>query len=245
MKRIQLIRILAIGLFLVGVLLGLFMAAGLSLASLEGFVYFGTHHSEQETLKTLRCPTILSGNESGLVTASITNTTDRVIQPIIKVQISDQLDLWHDLEQDASISPNKTQLFKWEIGPQDVAFGYLVLVKMRQSTAYLTPSRQDTCGTLVLNIPFLTGAQMLWTGWLGAFLLMAAGIITWTLGNRPLIGRARFIRQAMLFLTLALLGGIAAGYFDLWLLGVICLVLSVLTLVAMFSLLSSQPRLSE
>lgn len=245
MRKIKLARIVASGLFLAGVLLGLFMSAGLNLASLEGFVYFGTDRTSQEKLKTLRCPTILSSNESSLVTATITNTTDQVILPIFKIQISDQTDLWSTVSQKASIAPGETRQLQWKIDSRNVAFGYLVLVHVSQSTAYLTPSREDTCGTWVLNIPYLNGLQILWIGCLGALLLMAAGIVTWTVGNQPLVGRPRFIRQAMLFLALAVLGGIAAGIFDLWLVGVVCLMLSVLTLIAIFSFFSSLPPLSE
>lgn len=244
MKKSSILQTLGIIVFFLGVALGLALAAGLNLASLEGFIYFGTAKVADEKMKTLHCPAILSSNETGYATATITNTTESEIQPIYKLRISDEIGLWREVEEYPTIATGETRQLRWEIGPGDVAFGYLILFKVRQTSAYLTPSREDACGTLVVDIPVLTGRQILWSGSLGSLLLMVAGTLLCSRGKKGGFSRHMSLRTAMIVQMLVLLGAIACGLFDLWLPGGLLLVLSVLLVVVTLSFLSNSPGVS-
>lgn len=108
----------------------------------------------------------------------------------------------------------------------------MILVKVMQYKTLRSPSREGTCGSLAINIPYLTGNQILISGILASFILLGLGIFLWSKRNKPLIGKSLNLRSAMIIMVIFLGAGTSAAYFGNWMPGILILVTCILLLVA-------------
>ncbi|MFH2039002.1 MAG: hypothetical protein ABIJ65_06150 [Chloroflexota bacterium] len=231
------IRFLSIVLFFLGTILGMVLFGSIVLADLEAKFYFGGIKIAEEDLKTLKCPTIITLYDRSAVTATITNNTNRTIKPLYRMNISNNTDITRLVETTPEIAPGETMQVEWMVNPEDAIYGNLVLVRVMQYNTLKTPSREATCGTLVLKIPYLSGSQVLLTGILSSLVLMGLGIILWLKSNNPLIGRSLNVRNAMIFMVVVIAAGIIVSYFGIWMLGIILLAICLLLIVASMNFL--------
>lgn len=232
------LRFLSIALFFMGTILGMVLCGSIVLANMEATFYFGGIKIADEDLKTLKCPTIITPLDRSAVTASITNTTTKTIKPMYRMNISNASEISRLVETTPTINPGETTQVKWAVNPGDAIYGNLILVKVMQYKTLKTPSREGTCGTLALDIPFITGKQILLTGIIASILLMGAGTFLWLVTNKPLIGKSLNIRNAMLFMAAVVGAGIYASYCGVWALGIILMAIAILIFIASISFLS-------
>ncbi len=239
------IRFLSIVLFFMGTILGMVLFGSIVLANLESTFYFGGIKIAEEDLKTLKCPPIITPVDRSAVTATITNNTNRTIKPLYRMNISSDREIIRLVESNPEIAPGETIRVEWAVNHEDAIYGKLVLVKVMQYKTLRTPSREGTCGTLVLKIPYLSGNQVLITGIFTSLALMGLGIILWLISNRPLIGRSLNVRNAMLILVVVIAAGITAGYYGIWMLGIIFLSICILLIMTSINFLISGEKFNR
>jgi hypothetical protein len=233
------IRALSIVMFFLGAILGMALFGSIVWANLEASFYFGTAKMADESLKTLKCPTIMTPLDRTAVSAVITNNTEKAIKPLYRVYVSNYIDMSRLVEMRPTISPGETQKVKWDVSSEDMVFGHLVLAKVIQFATFKTPSREGACGTLFLDIPFFTGNQLLVIGILGCLLFMGLGIFFWIRSNKPLIGRSLNLSRAMSSLVVVVAAGLTVGYFGMWSLGIILLAVCILLMAASLNYLGT------
>lgn len=224
-------RSVGIVLFCCGILADMLLFSLLTWAGLEAYFYFD-YQPAQEALGSLSCPLILTSGETGQVSARFSNPSKLTLAPQFQVEISSPELMYRTVETAPAIAAGETKQLQWAISSQDVVFGHLILAEVYVAPVYGTPDRLGRCGTLWLDLPWLTGRQ-LFAGWLAAsLLLMGLGWGFWMANRPPKRGSRTDATGAMLALTGIVLFGTVAGSLGWWMIGVACLVLSLLLIVS-------------
>lgn len=130
-----------------------------------------------------------------------------------------------------SLKAGATRKLSWKVGSGDIVFGNLILAHVYVHHAYTLPSRASTCGTVVVNLPGLTGLQLFLISLVLSLACMAAGWWLWLTGSRPLQADGLIATRAMALFTIVVLIGLLAGCMGWWFIGLICGVASVLLIL--------------
>jgi hypothetical protein len=231
MKSKKPLRLAGIILFLAGSLLGVVLFTLMNWAYLEADFYFGFAGKPDKKLTSLRCPLLMTSGETGRVSARLTNTTNKDLAPIIRTEFSENNFIAID-EKPYQLAAGETRRLSWNVNSDNLAFGHLVLARVHVANTYTLPSYGNACGTVMLDVPGVTGSQ-LFIIWL-AFVLaaMTLGWILWLAGNRPILSEAISVTRAMVLFTVATLLGLAFGIIGEWLGGLFCLVACVLLFIS-------------
>ena len=225
------LRTLGIISFTASILVGFVMLVLMNWANFEAYFFFGYTAPADTTLTTLKCPLLMTTADTGNISIRLTNTTSLDLSPMIRTEIS----YYGAARSDSNNYPlaaGETRNFSWMVSPDDMVFGHLILARVYVYSAYTLPSRDNTCGIVVVNLPGLTGIQLFVI--LIAFILvcMAAGWGLWLAGSHPLQAPGRIALTAMAIFTGVVLIGILAGCMDWWGVGLICTVICVLLTIA-------------
>ncbi len=206
-------------------------------------------------LRTLRCPVMITKVETDTVSAAFKNRLQRPATFHIRAHISQGYITWmREINESLPLAPGERQRLQWPIAPDDAAFGRLVLVKVTVRGGYPLPTRQGTCGVLV--IPPLALAGMRWTqgnhiftfglavGW--SLLILGVGIRGRTPQAR--LGEAKR-RSVMLqgtggmgLLAGSIIGGTVVSLLGRWILGGIMFVITLLLLGAILEHFAKMSR---
>jgi hypothetical protein len=225
-KRI--IRLLSVLVFSAGVLLGLALSAGAVWGDLEATL-FGVSITADASLRTLKCPVMMTTTESGTVAATFSNPTGRQISPKIQTHISHgYVTLKREIRTRVRLAPGESQQLEWPVASDDAAYGYLILVKVLALGQYPLPSRQGSCGILVVNLPSFTGKQIVALSFATSLLSMVLGAALWVVGSQPLSKRGRAAVRAMSCIAAAVLAAMLSALLGWWVLGGVLLVIAVL-----------------
>jgi hypothetical protein len=219
------LRTLGLILFFAGILLGLCLAGGLTWANLEADFYFGFGVKGDTTLD-LACPLIMTPAETGRATITIPNPSDRLVEPLVQVDISGPIG--RRVREHVSIDAGTSQTASWEVGNQDVAFGHLILVKVYEFAALSLPSADDTCGILVVNLLGLSGEGIFLLTLAVSVALAALGLLLWAASYRARKVPVPSETGGMLLLAGIVGVGILVGSLGWWLPGLLAVAASVL-----------------
>lgn len=224
-------RTLATILFYVGILLGIVFLGYTVWADIEATL-FDPAYDADESLRTLKCPLLLTNGESGVVSASFRNTSDGSIKPLVRAHISDgRVTLMREYQELVTISPGKSETRSWEVYPEDAVYDRFILVRVTQHAYFPVPSRTATCGILVMDIPFLSSRAVVA---IVVALIIACtylGLRLWMKYNRPLQRRARTVSQGFLWMAGVLGAGILSTILGWWFAASLLFVLTVLLLM--------------
>ena len=215
-------------LFFAGILLGIIFFSGLTWANLEANFYFGYNGGADSKLR-LSCPHILTPQDSGSVTATVANRTDKVIQPALEAQLSGPI--LQTTRNVPSIEPGQTQLVTWPVTSDNVAYGHLVMAQVYQFASYKTGTAMADCGALFLYVPRLTGMEIYILVLVVSLVMAAAGFVLWLIGNRALLEKSLERMWGMLILAAVVLLGILFGSLGQWIFGMFAFFLSILLFV--------------
>jgi hypothetical protein len=172
---------------------------------------------------------MMTTEEEGTVSAEVTNPLDRTADYTVRAHISQgYLTAMREINSTLTLEPDASQSVQWDVMPEDAAFGSLVLVSVRIGPRYPIPSRQGSCGVLVVDLPRFTGNQISTFLFIAGLLGMAGGAGLWIWANRPLKGRALDVTRAMGVLAVFVLLGLFFGLRGYWLPGAILFVILVL-----------------
>lgn len=231
-RRVKLRRRLAgslgILLFAVGLLLGMGLFGVVIWADLEAAL-FSPGLRQDAALRSLRCPVMITKWETGTVSASVTNPLDRPTERYVRAHISDgYVTLMREINTSVSLAPGETERLAWTVRADDAAFERLILVKVVVRGRYPLPSRDGTCGILVVDVPVFSGNQVFGLSLVVSLLSMAAGFGLWYRSSQPLHGEGRQAIRAMGVLTGSIVAGTFVGWLGLWVPGLILFVITVL-----------------
>jgi hypothetical protein len=229
--RKKIFRTLGVIFFSVGVLLGMVMFILMNWAFLEATYFFGYNVRPEKALSTLRCPLLMTTTDQGTVSLSLTNSTDRDLPFIVRTEFNDFNAATLD-RRSYPFKPGETRTLSWPVSSAKTAFGHLILARVYVFSAFTLPSLGGTCGTVVVDLPGLTGVE-LFKIVLGASLAgMAAGWGFWFAANRPLQKDGIISRRAMSFFTALVVIGLVAGVIGWWGLGLMCAVGCLLMIIS-------------
>jgi hypothetical protein len=179
--KLRLLSLLAVLLFVAGVLLQLLVSGGVVWAEMEASLY-GTQATEGGL--SLNCPLMLSALESSKVTTAIANSLDQSVSPMITTEISAAGGM-KSQSQTLKLAPHETRFLQWPVGVSNIIFGRLILVNVIQGRYGDLASRSGYCGILVLNLFKLKGNQSLILAFIGSLFLIIAGGILWRRFHDP------------------------------------------------------------
>lgn len=168
--------------FLVGVLLQLSLSSGIVWGEVEASLY-GTQVG-YAGLK-LGCPILLSPTESGRVNATITNSLDQDVLPVVTAEISHAGGMQR-LSRTLSLSPYEARIVQWPVDATDIIFGRLILVNIIQSRYSDLDPRAGSCGILVFRLFELTGNESLSLIFIGSLAFILLGGTLWWRQRAPL-----------------------------------------------------------
>ena len=228
-------KISAIILIVIGVIFFI-LIGGLSIwADLEASLFNSAKRS-REPLPSLNCPSIISSDETGVVSASFSNPSDRIINPKIQTFISDGFVILMQEKVDIlEIEPGETESIEIKVTAANAVYNRIILVRMHQFAYGPLPYRNASCGIFVINIPFLTGTQFIYLSMALGTLFSGAGIILWGLNSRPIVwDKLTNLKWIIAFVLLSILIAII-GLLSIWLLGVFLFVLWILLAIGLVS----------
>jgi hypothetical protein len=229
-SRKKIFRTLGIILFYAGILAGMVTFILMNWAYFEAYFYFGYTAPADKSLTNLRCPLLLTAEEEGQVTASITNNADRDLTIPVRTEFSyygaSTLD-----KVTYPVAMGQTQNLSWTVTKDNMVFGHLILARVFVYSSFTLPSRSATCGTVVVGLPGVTGIELFIIVLVFSLASMAAGWGLWIAGNRLVLVDGLIATRAMTFFTIAVVLGLIAGVIGWWGLGLICTVACVLLII--------------
>jgi hypothetical protein len=225
-------RVLSVFIFAVGIILGMVLSGVAVWGDLEASLFDATIRADA-TLATLRCPVMMTAKEIGTASAAFENPLKRPVTFTIRTHISrGYVTLMREISSKLSLAPGEKKALEWTVTPDDAAYGRLILLRVRLSAKYPLPSRDASCGILVVDLPHLSGKQIMVSTLAASLLSMVIGISLWVAVNRPLRGLPRQVARAMGILAGSALVGMVLGLLGNWLLGALLLVITLLLGVA-------------
>jgi hypothetical protein len=177
--------------------------------------------SAEERLHSLRCPVIATLDEEVSVRATFTNPSERNVRIPIRTRVSHgRITLMREIAITLSLDAGESETVEWRVSSDDVVFGRFILVRVFGMRSAPLPSRAGSCGIMILNIPYLSGNQILALSVALSVAAMAIGGRMWLLNVRPLNDRTRRVAHTMLLLALIVIATLIAALFGYWAVGI-------------------------
>ena len=176
------LSLLAVLLFLAGVLLQLSLSGGVVWGEVEASIY-GTQATGGGL--NLNCPLMLAPSESSMVTAVLTNSLEEPVLPTVTTEISKMGGMQRQ-SQTLSLAPHETRIIQWSVNCSDVIFGGLILVNVIQGRYGDLDSQHGFCGILIFNLFNLTGNELFVLIFISGIVLILIGGTLWRHIHEPL-----------------------------------------------------------
>jgi hypothetical protein len=226
-------RILSAVLFSIGLLLAMAFSAGAVWADLEASLFEPSRIAD-EPLKTLRCPLVITSQESGTIAATFTNPSERALRRTVRAYITHGFSsLMREVDTQFMLEPGETHRLEWTVTADDAAWRRFVLVRVNVLRNFPLPSRSGSCGVLVMNLPGLNGNQIVALSFAAILLSMGAGVAIWSAANKSSPGRIPDLTRAMAFLAAIVVASMLFSLLGWWVPGGLLLVLALIVTVSM------------
>ena len=190
--RTLIISIAGMSLFLGGVLLEMAISGGVLWGEIEARLY--TSQSSSLGL-AMKCPLMLSFDETGIIRASISNTLDQDVQPVVTAEISRDGGA-QQISQTLTLAPHESKTVEWSVDSSNILFGRLVLASIQQGKYSDLPARQGYCGILFLSIFGMNGRETLILLCSDCLLFLILGGVIWMRIHFPLNAKDENIVRA-------------------------------------------------
>jgi hypothetical protein len=205
-----------ITLFMVGAIIGLGMFVNFFLQDTEGLV-FSALVSGDRVLNSLSCPEIITEKETGVIRANLHNATEKPHFRTVRTGITQgYLTFRREVVDHYTLEPGETRQLRWEIYPEDAAYGYLILVKVYFFPQRLVPSYVGVCGVMLLKTKLLTGWQIIGIVWGISLSLMAAGYTRYIRHNQPLVRRRQALAVNLRVIAVTIILANATAFIENW-----------------------------
>lgn len=227
------LRVVSLIVYSAGLILGMLIAGGIVWSDLEASLFDSSIKTKSSL--SLNCPVAITTHETGKITATLKNPTDRIKNFYIRAHISEgYVSLKREIDQQIPVAIGEKEKVSWEIYPEDAAYNRIILFRANVNAAYPLPTQGNFCGVLVLDIPLLTGSQffILMLGLSLACLI--GGMAIWKKINRPMNENLRSMTNAMIALAIIIYSTIVVSYFGIWILGILLFAISILMIGVIF-----------
>jgi hypothetical protein len=230
-------RIVAVLVFSAGLLAGILLICASVWGDLEAAMFDTTLMVHRKASLALHCPVLMATTETGTVSASFRNPLDRPVEFKVRTHVSKGfVTLMREIDTELALAPGETKKVAWPVNAEDAAYGHVVLVKTLLFGKYPLPARLGSCGILVLDVPYLSGNQLLAASMGLSVLGLAGGTGLWISAGRPLREERLQGARAMGTLAGVVFIGVIASLLGWWVLGAITLVVIILMIGAMLGL---------
>ena len=190
--RTLIISIAGMSLFLGGVLLEMAISGGVLWGEIEARLY--TSQSSSLGLE-MKCPLMISFDETGIIRASISNTLDQDVLPVVTAEISRDGGA-QQISQTLTLAPHESKTVEWNVDSSNILFGRLVLVSIQQGHYSDLSARQGYCGILFVSVFGMNGTVTLILLCSASLLLLILGTVIWRRIHFPLKARDENIARA-------------------------------------------------
>ena len=197
---------IGLGLYAVGIVIGLLFAILVVWADFEAYDFQAGLSVEQKT-KGFSCPLAITSNESGLMTAEISNNSTRDANATVRMMhtLGSAL-VVNQVEQRLTFSPGQTHKLSWPIQASDAAWDRFIMARIYVVGSMPPRSTADYCGILLINSPFFTGQQILVFTLALALVFVVVGWRMWFVSNKqPAIDAEKSSRLMIAFAALVAL----------------------------------------
>lgn len=137
--------------YTVGVAIGFFLILVGAWADMESGAY-DFPRLANAGLGGLRCPVLMTREETGIISLSLSNPTDNPITPSVKVQISTDI-FPQEITENVELMPGESRRLEWPVTSENIDLGWFVFAKVMRFSTYPLPSQETTCGIFVIDIP--------------------------------------------------------------------------------------------
>jgi hypothetical protein len=197
----------------------------------------------EEQLRTLDCPVFITQDETAEITARIENPTDREVMPRVRARYTlGFVTLVDEKLEQLTIPPGGTGELSFQISAENAAYRRLILARVYQFQNLSLPSRQASCGVVLLPISGPTGDQAYLAMFIGSLALMATGLLLQNPFDRRLGlmvdnegRRRRSMLRSYAFLGVYFLAGALVALIGNWLVGAILVIFAVVSIIGVFS----------
>jgi len=204
---------------ILGSLLGFILILGMVWADFEGSLFLPSLIGEKYVVKNLNCPALMTRNETRHISLTLSNSRENEQSRFVEGMISEgDIRQTRVIKQEVTIAPGAKEEVTWEIYPEDAAYDKVVFFHVYVKRAYSAPSLEGTCGVLVLDIPFLSGIQVMGIV-LGLifFLILGGNSILLFQYQKDLMGpRRRYMWRAMFAMSILTVLGIWTSIMGYW-----------------------------
>jgi hypothetical protein len=188
----------------------------------------------------LRCPVLMTPNETSTISLNVSNPTGNQISPAIKVLISTRL-LPEEFLEGFQLMPGEAKRLEWTVDSEHIDLGNFILAKVLLYSAYPLPSREASCGIFVLNLP-VTGRVLVPVLMVLSFLSMGWGLYNLSRFG-ALHGRLSKYMGSITFLAIIISLGLVLSFVGGWLSSLLVLVVALLLIIILLSsLLTDKAR---
>lgn len=223
---------MSILIFAIGVLIGLTLATLATWPDFEASSYDFARNTNTP-LNGLRCPILLNRNETGTVSLTVSNTTDKLLTPSVKTQISTRDDPNSFLES-IRLAAGESKRLEWTIGPENIDLEYFIFAKALVYASYPIPNREATCGTFIMDLPF-GGTSFLILMVTLSLTGMGSGLYMLNKINQR-SERTEMNLRPMYFLAVLILLALIVSFMGWWIQSIVVIVIAVLTSVVLLNL---------
>ncbi len=209
--------------FFAGILLGLTLSVLSMWADFESNFY-GFTKQTKPAFYGLSCPILMTANESGTISITITNTSAKPISANVRTEISSKLVPIKTIEF-IPIAPGETATLYKTINAENIDLKQFIFAKVLVYSVYPMPDQESTCGVFILPMRG-NGTLILIAGTILSLLFTAGGIYFLHKNSLP----ARRLNP-LLFITALIIPTMFFSYLGWWVLTVFLIVVLTLTLV--------------
>jgi hypothetical protein len=224
----SLLKILGGFFFSLGILMGFIVCGVMVWGDLEASMFTNGLNGDT-VMRTLKCPVIITDNETGTITATLKNPADRDSDRFFRAFVSEgYASLAREIKAKVPLPANGKNKVEWKISGEDAAFERVVLVRVYINAKYPYPSMSGNCGVIKVNIPWMNGKQIFMVSNLAAVTFLGTGAALWEAGIKPAKQRTRARTNALYFLVATLFITALLSYLGLWMLGLFGITIAVI-----------------
>lgn len=224
MKNSRTSTLLVLFSYAVGVVIGLYLIVIATWADMES-AFYGFPRLAEAGLGGFNCPVLMTSHDTNKISLKISNPLDQAISPAVKVMISTSTVAEEYLET-IELAPGESKKLEWTVGPNNIDLGQFIFAKVLMYSAYPLPSKEDSCGIFIVNLPgsgkvilpILVVISLLGLGW-GLYSVIKPGVLNdWF---------EKHVRP-MIFLTLVIALGFVVSFAVGWIPSVLVLAVALL-----------------
>jgi hypothetical protein len=245
--------VIGLVLYLPGILASLTFNVFVLWANLEGQSFWGypealsfdTSLTTEARLGRLRCPMIITPNETGNLDLIVRNPNNYPIEAWISAHISKPGETENMLRDMISVplEPGESSNLRWLVSSENVVNHSMIQARifLRLTKAH-PPARTKHCGIILVDLWGMSANTIILTALAGGFALQLAGIWLWASGWQNTGKKNHTMRNLLIFISLLVLFMTGSSLVHSW---VLSLVAFLLIIVILFTTIGYRLGVSE